>query len=51
MLRIVLKKGEQLKIGEDTIIKSMDDRRINLAIEAPKEKKIERISMDKQVKK
>lgn len=43
MLRLVLKKGEQLKIGNDIMIKSMNEGRINLAIDAPKEVKIERM--------
>lgn len=43
MLRLVLKKDEQLKIGEDITIKSMNDGRVNLAIDAPKELKIERL--------
>lgn len=43
MLRLVLKKGEQLKIGNDIMIKSMNEGRINLAIDAPKEVKIERV--------
>lgn len=43
MLRLVLKKGEQLKIGNDIVIKSMNEGRINLAIDAPKEVKIERL--------
>lgn len=43
MLRLVLKKGEQVKIGEDIVIKSMNDSRVNLAIDAPNDVKIERI--------
>ena len=43
MLRLVLKKGEQVKIGADIVIKSMNDSRVNLAIVAPKDVKIERI--------
>ena len=43
MLRLVLKKGEQVKIGADIVIKSMNDSRVNLAIDAPTDVKIERI--------
>lgn len=43
MLRLVLKKDEQVKIGADIIIKSMNEGRVNLAIDAPKDIKIERI--------
>ena len=43
MLRMVLKNGEKIKLGEDIIVKSMTDGRCELAIDAPREVKIERI--------
>ena len=43
MLRMVLKNGEQLKLGEDIIIKSMTEGRCDIAIDAPKSVKIEKI--------
>ena len=47
MLRMVLKNGEQIKFGENIIIKSMNEGRCELAIDAPREVKIERIKQDK----
>ena len=43
MLSLVLKLGDQIKIGDDIIIKLQSETRANLAIDAPREMKIERI--------
>lgn len=51
MLRLVLKKGEQVKIGADIVIKSMNDSRVNLAIDAPKDVKIERLIRNEDIQK
>lgn len=51
MLRLVLKKGEQVKIGKDIVIKSMNDSRVNLAIDAPKDVKIERLIRNEDIQK
>lgn len=50
MLRLVLKKEEQLMIGDNIVIKSMNDGRISLAIDAPKDIKIERMKRENEVK-
>ncbi|MDD6194190.1 MAG: carbon storage regulator [Lachnospiraceae bacterium] len=43
MFRMVLINGEQLMLGEDIVIKSMTDVRVNLAIDAPRIVKIDRL--------
>jgi len=47
MLRIVVKSGETIKIGDEIVIKSMTDGRVSLAIDAPKKLKIERVEAEK----
>ena len=52
MLRMVLKNGESVKLGDNIIVKSMTEGRCELAIDAPSEVKIERIDSGKtEVKK
>ena len=43
MLRMVLKNGESIRLGDDIVVKSMTEGRCELAIDAPKEIKIERL--------
>lgn len=47
MLNIALKTGDQIKIGDDVIIKLQSDRRAQLAIDAPREVPITRVVAEK----
>ncbi len=47
MLRLVLKKDDQLKIGNDIIIQFLSEGRVSLAVDAPKEVRIDRIEAPK----
>jgi len=47
MLRLVVKNGDMIKIGDDIIIKSMTDGRVSLGIDAPRDLNIERMEAKK----
>lgn len=46
MLNLVLKAGDQLKIGDNVIIKLQSESRAQIAIDAPREVNIKRIVAD-----
>lgn len=47
MLRMVLKNGESIKLGDNIIVKSMTEGSCQLAVDAPREVKIERFDTEK----
>jgi sRNA-binding carbon storage regulator CsrA len=51
MLRLTIKKGEKLKIGEDIIFHFQTEGKVRVAIEAPREVRVERIGADKMERK
>jgi sRNA-binding carbon storage regulator CsrA len=47
MLRLTIKKDEKLKIGEDIIFHFQTEGKVRVAIEAPREVRVERIGAEK----
>lgn len=48
MLNLIIKKGDTLQIGDDVKIKLQNDSRAQLAIDAPCEVSIKRITAEKE---
>ena len=46
MLNLVLKTGDRIQIGDDVVIKLQSDSRAQLAIDAPREVSIKRLTAE-----